>query len=56
MECFTSAWYRYLPGLGSFTMKANKSAYDNQDVTLAGVLVIALFSMCIGIVLGVLIA
>ena len=37
-------------------MKANKSAYDNQDVTLAGVLVIALFSMCIGIVLGVLIA
>jgi ABC-type proline/glycine betaine transport system permease subunit len=56
MECFTSAWYRDLPGLGSFTMKANKSAYDNQDVTLAGVLVIALFSMCIGIVLGVLIA
>jgi len=37
-------------------MKANQHDPERQDVTLAGVLIISLFSMCIGILLGVLVA
>ena len=37
-------------------MKIKQPDPESQDVTLAGLLVIAIFSMCIGILLGFLIA
>ncbi len=37
-------------------MKAKQPDHEPRDVALAGLLIISLFSMCIGIILGILIA
>jgi hypothetical protein len=36
-------------------MKVKQPDQEPQDITLAGLLVISLFSMCIGIILGLLV-
>jgi len=37
-------------------MKAENPDHESRDVTFAGLLIISLFSMCIGIFLGMLVA
>jgi len=55
MECFTSACHQELLGIRGLEMKVNQPAYEDHDGVLVGLLFIALFSMCIGILLGLLI-
>jgi hypothetical protein len=56
MECFTSACHQELLGIRRLEMKVNQPVHEPQDIVLSGVLFIALFSMCIGILLGIFIA
>jgi hypothetical protein len=56
MECFTSACHQELLGIRRLEMKINQPAYEPQDGALAGILIIALFSMFIGILLGLFVA
>jgi hypothetical protein len=56
MEFFTAACHQELLGIRRLEMKIKQPDPESQDVTLAGLLVIAIFSMCIGILLGFLIA
>ena len=55
MECFTSACHQEFLGIRRLEMKVNQPAYETRDGALAGLLFIALSSMCIGILIGILI-
>jgi succinate dehydrogenase/fumarate reductase cytochrome b subunit len=45
--------YHGFLGFRRLVMKVKRPDSEHQDITLAGLLVISLFSMCIGILVGV---
>jgi len=53
MECFTSVRHPKILGIRRFEINIEQPIHDSEDIAFAIILVIAVFSMCIGVFPGI---